>query len=142
VRIGEISAALERAPSGPGRGKKSLPVNGKTFKAEVLRSAGLSTSVAHRAEQLAAHAPKVEAYIAKKARPCSASDCGTIALEVPVDLPASFPTQPSDPPSAPAPKLGPPQYLGNVANPANPPGWAQELVDNLNRNVAADVPTS
>jgi hypothetical protein len=32
----------------------------------------------------------------------------------------------------------PPQYLGNVANPANPPPWAQELLENLRRNTLAD----
>jgi hypothetical protein len=52
VRIGEISRGLETAPHGPGRGK-SLPTNGKPFKAATLKAAGISTSAAHRAEQLA-----------------------------------------------------------------------------------------
>lgn len=57
-RIGELSAALETAPHGPGRGK-SLPADGKPFKASVLKYAGISTSTAHRAEQVAS-IPMVE----------------------------------------------------------------------------------
>ena len=73
VRIGELSRELERAPAnaGPGRGKKGekkpLPTNGKSFKADALRSAGISASAAYRAERIADQAPVVEAYIAKKA---------------------------------------------------------------------------
>lgn len=66
TRIGEISRELETAPHGPGRGK-SHANDGKPFKAATLKAAGISTSTAHRAEKLAAHKPRVEAYIAKKA---------------------------------------------------------------------------
>ena len=63
VRIGELSADLE-----DGRGSNQhLPTNGKLLKSAVLRSAGISTSAAHRAERLAGHTEAVEAYIAKKA---------------------------------------------------------------------------
>jgi hypothetical protein len=44
MRIGELSKELEKAPSGPGRGKKSLPTTGKPFKTEALKAAGISTS--------------------------------------------------------------------------------------------------
>ena len=63
VRIGELSRELETAPAsaGPGRGKKGeekpLPTNGKSFKADALRSAGISRSAAYRAEQIADQAP-------------------------------------------------------------------------------------
>lgn len=49
-RIGEISRELEKGPSG--RASVSLPTAGKS-KTETLKSAGISTSAAHRAEQLA-----------------------------------------------------------------------------------------
>jgi N6-adenosine-specific RNA methylase IME4/DNA-directed RNA polymerase subunit K/omega len=64
IRIGEISRELEKAPSG--KASHSLPSAGKS-KSATLRDAGISTSTAHRAEQLAAHAPLVERYIAEKA---------------------------------------------------------------------------
>ena len=52
VRIGELSAALDRAEAHGG--KVWLPSGGKS-KAEVLESAGISTSEAHRAEKLASN---------------------------------------------------------------------------------------
>ena len=55
IRIGEISRELEKAPSG--KASHSLPSAGKS-KSATLRDAGISTSTAHRAEQLAAHAAK------------------------------------------------------------------------------------
>ncbi len=51
IRIGEISRELEKAPSG--KASHSLPSAGKS-KSATLRDAGISTSTAHRAEQLAA----------------------------------------------------------------------------------------
>jgi len=51
VRLGELSGALEKAKLA-GTGTVSLPSSGKTKKA-VLREAGISTSEAHRCEQLA-----------------------------------------------------------------------------------------
>ena len=57
VRIGELSRELETAPSGPGRGVKSRPNGGTPFKAQALKSAGISRSAAHRAEQIADQAP-------------------------------------------------------------------------------------
>ncbi len=52
VRIGELSAGLETG-KGAGRGKgKELPTGGK-FKAEVLKTAGISTSAANRAHAAA-----------------------------------------------------------------------------------------
>lgn len=59
--IGEISAALEKQKGGFG----ILPPGGK-YKTEALAEAGISTSTAHRYEQLAAiPEPAVEAYIAR-----------------------------------------------------------------------------
>ena len=58
IRIGEISRELEKAPSG--KASHSLPSAGKS-KSATLRDAGISTSTAHRAEQLAAHAAKERA---------------------------------------------------------------------------------
>jgi hypothetical protein len=46
IKIGEISRELETAKHGPGRGNKSLPSDGKPFKAETLAAAGISTSAA------------------------------------------------------------------------------------------------
>ena len=65
MRIGELSAELETAKPLNGKGA-GLPSGGKT-KAEVLRRAGISTSAAQRAEQMAAHATSVET-----ARKCTA----------------------------------------------------------------------
>ena len=56
IRIGAISRELEKAPSG--KASHSLPSAGKKLKSATLRDAGISTSTAHRAEQLAAHAAK------------------------------------------------------------------------------------
>ena len=58
IRIGEISRELEKAPSG--KASHALPSAGKS-KSATLRDAGISTSTAHRAEQLAAHAAKERA---------------------------------------------------------------------------------
>jgi hypothetical protein len=72
MRIGELSAELPLAPpaAGPGRGKrgqaKQLPSGGKPFKKQALKAAGISTSVAHRAENLAKNRRAVETYIASK----------------------------------------------------------------------------
>jgi hypothetical protein len=54
-RIGELSGELEKAPHGPGRGKKTKTVAtaGKSFKGQTLRAAGITSSVAHRAEKVA-----------------------------------------------------------------------------------------
>lgn len=49
-RIGELSVELEK---GAGRPSKNLPNDGKNFKAAALADAGISTSTAHRAEELA-----------------------------------------------------------------------------------------
>ena len=49
IRIGEISRELEKAPSG--KASHSLPSAGKS-KSATVRDAGISTSTAHRAEQL------------------------------------------------------------------------------------------
>jgi N6-adenosine-specific RNA methylase IME4 len=58
-KLGELSAVLPKALHGPGRGNKSLPANGKPFKAEALKDAGISTSAASRYEKF--HAlPKTE----------------------------------------------------------------------------------
>ena len=69
VRIGELSRELEKTP-GPGRGKKRFPSAGKSFsgKGDVLRTAGISTSEAQRAEQLATPEAKaaVESYITEQ----------------------------------------------------------------------------
>ena len=56
IRIGEISRELEKAVPANGHGA-GLPTGGKT-KSATLRDAGISTSTAHRAEQLAAPAAK------------------------------------------------------------------------------------
>ena len=52
-RMGEISRNLEKI-GGPGRGKEFPPLGSLLSKAAVLKEAGISTSVAHRAEQVAA----------------------------------------------------------------------------------------
>jgi hypothetical protein len=52
VRIGELSAELEKAPGAGGHNRKALPTNGKSVKASALKAAGISTSAAHRAEPL------------------------------------------------------------------------------------------
>ena len=58
VRIGELSRELETAPPLNGKGA-GVPVGGKTKK-DALRSAGISRSAAHRAEQIADQAPPKE----------------------------------------------------------------------------------
>ena len=58
IRIGEISRELEKAKPGPAG--EIVPSAGKS-KSATLRDAGISTSTAHRAEQLAAHAAKERA---------------------------------------------------------------------------------
>lgn len=64
-RIGELSAVLEKAPCGPGRGK-SLSEAGKPFKAATLKAAGISTTEGFRCEQLAAvPEPDFERFIAE-----------------------------------------------------------------------------
>lgn len=65
VRIGEISRELEKAKPGPTG--KIVPSAEKKLKSDALHAAGISTSTAHRAEQLAAHTDLVESYIAEKA---------------------------------------------------------------------------
>jgi len=63
VRVGEISRGLE-----DGRGaNQHIASTGKKLKAATLKSAGISTSVAHRAEQLAQAPEAVEAYITEQA---------------------------------------------------------------------------
>ena len=59
IRIGEISRELEKAKPGPAG--EIVPSAGKKLKSATLRDAGISTSTAHRAEQLAAHAAKERA---------------------------------------------------------------------------------
>lgn len=66
-RIGEISATLANG-SGPGRGKK-VPDDGKVFKSTALKSAGVSTSEAHRCESIASvPASEFEEYISEAAK--------------------------------------------------------------------------
>lgn len=63
-RIGELSRDLEKAPRGGLGGTSKLPNGGKNA---VLKAAGISTSAAHRAEQLATIPEKqFEEYIAKR----------------------------------------------------------------------------
>jgi hypothetical protein len=50
-RIGELSRDLDKGAGRPAT--KNLPTNGKNFKARALADAGISTSTAHRAEELA-----------------------------------------------------------------------------------------
>lgn len=65
-RIGELSRGLE-ASKGGANPKATLPAGGKS-KYQILKSAGISTSQAHRAEQVAAIPAKTfERYIEKKA---------------------------------------------------------------------------
>lgn len=66
LRIGELSADLDKAQTQGKNGTVRLPASGKS-KAAALRAAGISTSVANRAECLAEHSAEVEAYISKKA---------------------------------------------------------------------------
>jgi hypothetical protein len=68
-RIGEISAELEKAPHGPGRGNKRHPAGGTSFKRDTLKRAGISRSSAHRAERLARIKQKeFDAYITERRR--------------------------------------------------------------------------
>lgn len=81
VRIGELSAELEKAPPGPTPEDTSQRWELST-KAATLKAAGISTSVAHRAEQLAANPAAVEKYIAEKAkagRPVTIDEALTVA---------------------------------------------------------------
>ena len=66
ARIGEISKELETAHKVGQGSEVQLPTAGK-LKSEVLKSAGISTSTAHRAEKLAENKEAVDAYIARKA---------------------------------------------------------------------------
>lgn len=61
VRIGELSSELDGA-----KNQHALPNGGKS-KSNVLKEAGISTSAAQRAEQLAANHADVEQYIAEQA---------------------------------------------------------------------------
>lgn len=65
MRIGEISGGLDASRERDSAGHL-IATTGKQAKAAVLKAAGLSTSVAHRAEGLFAHAAEVETYIARK----------------------------------------------------------------------------
>lgn len=66
-RIGELSRELEKAEHGPGRGNKRVPNQGKPFKSEALKSAGISPSEAHRCELLASVSDEVfERHVAEK----------------------------------------------------------------------------
>ena len=54
-RMGELSRELEAAPTGgTGGGRSDLPTTGKIAKHAVLKTAGISTSQANRAEKVAA----------------------------------------------------------------------------------------
>ena len=66
-RIGELSAALEKATPGGAGGGSELPTAGKIAKSAALKEAGISTSEAHRCEKLAAvPTDKFEEYIRKQ----------------------------------------------------------------------------
>lgn len=52
-RLGEMSAKLEKAPGEGGHNRKALPNGGKSVKAATLKKAKVSTSEAHRCEQIA-----------------------------------------------------------------------------------------
>lgn len=68
-RLGELSKQLEKAPSGPGRGRKRLPDTGTPFKRETLKRVGISSAQAHRCEMIAKIPTKdFEVYIAQRAR--------------------------------------------------------------------------
>jgi len=75
-RIGELSAAMVKG-GGPGRGKKKSP-DGKSFKGEALKAAGLTVQVANRCEKIASiPASQFEAAIAnrkKAGRPVTTAD--------------------------------------------------------------------
>ena len=60
-KVGELSAGLDKAKHGPGRGNKRIPTDGKPFKAKALADAGISTSAASRYERLAGGAPNTPA---------------------------------------------------------------------------------
>jgi N6-adenosine-specific RNA methylase IME4 len=50
-RLGEMSAALDRAPGQGGHRRKALPAGGKSLKQATLKAVGISTSAANRYEQ-------------------------------------------------------------------------------------------
>ena len=61
VRIGELSCGLETKE----RARTDLhPTSGKQSKRATLAAAGISTSTAHRYEQMANHAHSLEEYVA------------------------------------------------------------------------------
>ena len=60
VRIGELSRELETARGAGGHNREARPNGGTNVKANALRSAGISRSAAHRAEQIADQAPPKE----------------------------------------------------------------------------------
>ncbi|MGH8542624.1 MAG: hypothetical protein ACREX3_03050 [Gammaproteobacteria bacterium] len=86
VRIGELSATLEKAQAPPkhdGKGGK-VSTGGKSTKADALKAAGISTTQAFRAEMLAAHPEVVESYIeAQKAerKPVKLQEAGALVAK-------------------------------------------------------------
>ena len=67
--MGEISLELEKAPRGGAGGTRSIiPTAGKYAKADVLKTAGISTSQAHRAEKVAEIPVKDDALPLAQAR--------------------------------------------------------------------------
>lgn len=69
-RIGELSAELERAATGPKPKAALLPTGGQKLKSSALRDAGLSHATAQRCEQVhrafKKSKKKVEEFIAEK----------------------------------------------------------------------------
>ncbi len=115
VRIGELSRELERADHGGSGGGSKFPALG-TSKAQALADAGLSTSTAHRYEELAggreeqaqaAGRAAMEAYFAQSradgAPPTMAGLRGAVrdAVHATVGPPPPKPARPSASPASP-----------------------------------------
>jgi uncharacterized protein YjiS (DUF1127 family) len=136
--IGEISAGLEKQ-----QGKTELlPAGGKKFKAEALADAGISTSTAHRYEQLAAiPEPAVEAYIARSkeaGKPVSAK--AALAEAKPKPEPTVAPPKPADfseSDAAPKPAKGRPVENYRTTGRDEPDGPAATELDALREENAA-----
>jgi hypothetical protein len=136
--IGEISAGLEKQ-----QGKTELlPAGGKKFKAEALADAGISTSTAHRYEQLAAiPEPAVEAYIARSkeaGKPVSAK--AALAEAKPKPEPTVAPPKPADfseSDAAPTPAKGRPVENYRTPGRDEPDGQAATELDALREENAA-----
>lgn len=84
LRIGELSKELDKAKHGGKGGGSEIPAPGKVVKSAALKAAGLSTSEAHRCEQLSEIPPKeFETYINQSREKRHAASTEEILKRVP-----------------------------------------------------------